>query len=63
MGNEVDLSSFWSGKPATFQVLLLQWILAVPILYLLGKPVGVILFAVGLAALPLQITRILNRDA
>jgi hypothetical protein len=35
----------------------------VPILYLLGKPVGVILFAVGLAALPLQIIRILNRDA
>jgi hypothetical protein len=63
MGNEVDWSSFWSWKPATFQVLLLQWLLAVPILYLLGKPVGVILFAVGIAALPLQIARIVNRDA
>lgn len=63
MGNEVDWSSLWSSKPATFQVLLLQWLIAAPILYLIGKPVGVILFAVGLAALPRQVTHILNRDA
>ncbi|MBP9046897.1 MAG: hypothetical protein WAT35_17420 [Tabrizicola sp.] len=59
----MDWSSFWSWKPATFQVLLLQWLCSAPFLYLLGKPVGVILFAVMLAALPRQITHILNPDA
>jgi hypothetical protein len=63
MGSEVDWSSFWSAKPATFQILLLQWLFVAPILYLIGKPVGVILFAVGLAALPRQVTHILSRDA